>query len=162
MRQGESSTCTDLAVTNFDSIEGFGCSNVGVLCQDGYWGTLNGTRHTAPQACCRCGGGTTLSPPPAAVPPAPVSIRTDRTGDGIGSDQAVFVDRTWFSTVTFRDGTYAALGFSATSRSRLPGTSAIPPMTQRTVKPSFGRCLTVGQSSRRGCTAMPACSSSGN
>ena len=66
----------------------------------------------------------TLSPPPAAVQSAPVSIRTDRTltgpqlaaatdrtGVGIGSDQAVYVDRTWFSTVTFRDGTYAALGF---------------------------------------------------
>ena len=53
--------CVDLAVRNFDSIPDYGCSEVDVLCDPGYWGTLDGVRTTALQACCKCGGGSTAA-----------------------------------------------------------------------------------------------------
>ena len=46
---------------NFDTIPDYGCSEVDVLCDPGYWGTLDGVRTTALQACCKCGGGSTAA-----------------------------------------------------------------------------------------------------
>jgi hypothetical protein len=69
--QSAGSACTNIQIENFGDVAS-DCSDSAVACvaeesTEVPWGTLNGVRYTAIEACCKCGGGIRAGGPAAQV-----------------------------------------------------------------------------------------------